>query len=126
MPEALQIASLILHCRPERLPAVKANLALLDGLEIYQESPQGKLILVLEAEREEQILDTLGQLQNLPGVLNAVLVYCGLKLRDDGNLEPARAARTRASCSRAWPNTTRPANPTPPGCGRSSATWTRW
>ena len=66
MPEALQIASLILHCRPERLPAVKANLALLDGLEIYQESPQGKLILVLEAEREEQILDTLGQLQNLP------------------------------------------------------------
>ena len=20
----------------------------------------------------------------------------------------------------------RPANPTPPGCGRSSATWTRW
>ncbi len=32
MPEALQIASLILHCRPERLPAVKANLALLDGL----------------------------------------------------------------------------------------------
>ncbi|CRP65648.1 hypothetical protein PAERUG_P2_London_28_IMP_1_06_05_03225 [Pseudomonas aeruginosa] len=27
MPEALQIASLILHCRPERLPAVKANLA---------------------------------------------------------------------------------------------------
>ncbi|HHW1846138.1 TPA: chaperone NapD, partial [Pseudomonas aeruginosa] len=23
MPEALQIASLILHCRPERLPAVK-------------------------------------------------------------------------------------------------------
>ena len=51
MPEALQIASLILHCRPERLPAVKANLALLDGLEIYQESPQGKLTLVLEAER---------------------------------------------------------------------------
>ena len=67
MPEALQIASLILHCRPQRMPAVKANLALLDGLDIYQESPQGKLILVLEAEREEQILDTLGQLQNLPG-----------------------------------------------------------
>ena len=37
MSEALQIASLILYCRPERLPAVKANLALLDGLEIYQE-----------------------------------------------------------------------------------------
>ena len=85
MPEALQIASLILHCRPERLPAVKANLALLDGLEIYQESPQGKLILVLEAEREEQILDTLGQLQNLPGVLNAVLVYHEILHDDDSN-----------------------------------------
>lgn len=85
MPEALQITSLILHCRPERLPAVKANLALLDGLEIYQESPQGKLILVLEAEREEQILDTLGQLQNLPGVLNAVLVYHEILHDDDSN-----------------------------------------
>lgn len=77
MSEALQIASLILHCRPERLPAVKANLALLDGLEIYQESPQGKLILVLEAEREEQILDTLGQFA-----------------------EPARSAQRRAGLPR--------------------------
>ncbi|HCL4111233.1 TPA: chaperone NapD [Pseudomonas aeruginosa] len=95
MPEALQIASLILHCRPERLPAVKANLALLDGLEIYQESPQGKLILVLEAEREEQILDTLGQLQNLPGVLNAVLVYHEI-LHDDDDSNDAAAMTDRA------------------------------
>lgn len=38
MPEALQIASLILHCRPQRMPAVKANLALLDGLDIYRKA----------------------------------------------------------------------------------------
>ncbi len=98
MPEALQIASLILHCRPERLPAVKANLALLDGLEIYQESPQGKLILVLEAEREEQILDTLGQLQNLPGVLNAVLVYHEI-LRDDDSNDAAAMTDRAIPCS---------------------------
>ena len=40
---------------------------------------------MLEAEREEQILDTLGQLQNLPGVLNAVLVYHEILHDDDSN-----------------------------------------
>ena len=54
---------------------MRANLALLPGLELHQHSPQGKLVVVLETEHEQQILDTIEQIQNLPGVLNAVLIY---------------------------------------------------
>ncbi len=75
MDDSLHIASLLVHCRPEQLPAVRANLALLPGLELHQHSPQGKLVVVLETEHEQQILDTIEQIQNLPGVLNAVLIY---------------------------------------------------
>ncbi len=75
MPESIQIASLIVHTRPELLEAVKANLLCLPHLEVHQQSPQGKLVVVLEAEHEQNILDNLNAIQNLPGVLNAVLIY---------------------------------------------------
>lgn len=75
MAEALHIASLLVHVRPVLLDAVKANLRLLDGLELHQESPLGKLVVVLETEHERQILERIEQISNLPGVLNAALVY---------------------------------------------------
>ncbi|WP_371234676.1 chaperone NapD [Pseudomonas sp. QE6] len=75
MPESIQIASLIVHTRPELLDAVKTNLQCLPHLEVHQQSPQGKLVVVLEAEHEQSILDNLDAIQNLPGVLNAVLIY---------------------------------------------------
>lgn len=75
MDDVLHIASLLVHCRPETLAALKDNLCLLPDLELHQESPAGKLVVVLEAEHESRILERLDQIQNLPGVLNAVLVY---------------------------------------------------
>ncbi|MBA1263402.1 chaperone NapD [Stutzerimonas sp. NM35] len=73
--DALHIASLLVHCRPELLDAVKRNLALLPGLELHQESAAGKVVVVLEAEHESRILDTIDHIQQLPGVLNAALIY---------------------------------------------------
>ncbi|AXM94463.1 chaperone NapD [Pseudomonas plecoglossicida] len=75
MDEPLHIASLLVHARPELFAAVKANLRLLPGLELHQESPAGKLVVVLEAEHESQILKSIEQISNIPGVLNAALVY---------------------------------------------------
>ncbi|WP_217477008.1 chaperone NapD [Stutzerimonas stutzeri] len=72
---ALHIASLLVHCRPELLDAVKRNLTLLPGTELHQESPAGKLVVVLEAEHESVILDTIRDIQQVPGVLNAALIY---------------------------------------------------
>lgn len=75
MATPLHIASLLVHVRPELLEAVKANLRRLDGLELHQESPLGKLVVVLESEREQHILERIEQINALPGVLNAALVY---------------------------------------------------
>ncbi|PKL97471.1 MAG: glutamate synthase [Gammaproteobacteria bacterium HGW-Gammaproteobacteria-9] len=75
MGTPLQIASLLVHCRPEWLAAVKANLQLLPGLELHQENTNGKLVVVLEAEHESRILAAIDHIQQLPGVLNAALIY---------------------------------------------------
>ncbi|MBU0901755.1 MULTISPECIES: chaperone NapD [Pseudomonas] len=75
MAETLHIASLLVHARPEQFEAVKANLSLLDGVELHQQSPLGKLVVVLETADEQQILERIDQISNLPGVLNAALVY---------------------------------------------------
>ncbi|MEG0858117.1 MAG: chaperone NapD [Pseudomonas sp.] len=75
MDETLHIASLVVLARPELFDAVKANLRLLDGLELHQQSTAGKLVVVLEAKDENQILQRIDQINNLPGVLNAALIY---------------------------------------------------
>lgn len=75
MADPLHIASLLVHARPEQFEAVKANLCLLDGVELHQQSPLGKLVVVLETVSEQQILERIDQISNLPGVLNAALVY---------------------------------------------------
>ncbi|WP_417662598.1 chaperone NapD [Pseudomonas sp.] len=75
MDESLHIASLLVHARPELFAAVKANLRLLPDLELHQESPVGKLVVVIEANNEQQILQRIDQINNIPGVLNAALVY---------------------------------------------------
>jgi nitrate reductase NapD len=86
MDQPLHIASLLVHARPELFAAVKANLRLLPGLELHQESPLGKLVVVLEAVHESQILTCIEQISSMPGVLNAALVYHEL-LDPAGDLE---------------------------------------
>lgn len=75
MNTALHIASLLVHCRPELLEAVKRNLVLMPGTELHQENAAGKLVVVLEAEHESRILEAIGHIQQIPGVLNAALIY---------------------------------------------------
>ncbi|MBD9654555.1 chaperone NapD [Pseudomonas sp. WHRI 8822A] len=75
MDVPLHIASFIVHARPEQLDAVLANLRLLDDLEVHQHSPDGKAVVVIEAVDEQRILQRIDQVNALPGVLNAALIY---------------------------------------------------
>ena len=75
MDEPLHIASLVVLARPELFDVVKANLRLLDGVELHQESAAGKLVIVLDALHENQILQRIDQINYLPGVLKTALFY---------------------------------------------------
>lgn len=75
MDDVLHIASLLVHCHPDQLASLRANLARLPDLELHQSSPSGKLVVVVEVQDEATVLERLHAIQQLPGVLGAALIY---------------------------------------------------
>ncbi|MCE9664582.1 chaperone NapD [Halomonas sp. M5N1S17] len=73
--EALHIASLLVHARPEHRREVAQWLDAQSGSEVSADDPSGKLVVVVESEREARILELIDSVQMRPGVLGAALVY---------------------------------------------------
>ena len=72
-PEA-HISSLVVHVRPDNVPAVRAALAAMPGVEIYAEA-SGKLIVTLETATEADIVTRMNEISLLDGVMSAALVF---------------------------------------------------
>jgi periplasmic nitrate reductase NapD len=70
----LHIASLVVRCHPERIPALKGAIAALPGAEVPAEDAAGKLVVTLEAGSEHALREQLEAVGALPGVLSATLV----------------------------------------------------
>jgi len=71
----LHIASLVVHTRPPELAAVRDAVSGLPGACVHGDSPQGKLVVTLEAEGADPLLATLHRIQTMQGVVSASLVY---------------------------------------------------
>jgi len=71
----VHISSLVVHVAPEHLAAVRIQIASFDNAEIYGDSPQGKIIVVLETENQGFVTETIDAINNMPNVLNVALVY---------------------------------------------------
>lgn len=71
----VHIAGLVVHVAPARMPAAEHALRRLGGACVHAATPQGKLIVTLEALSDAGMTDSIGAIQHLPGVLSAALVY---------------------------------------------------
>jgi len=71
----VHISSLIVHVAPEHLAAIRTQIESFDNAEIYGDSPQGKIIVVLETENQGFVTETIDAINNMPNVLNVALVY---------------------------------------------------
>ena len=74
MSEEVHISSLIVHGMPACLPAIRAAMSAMDGVEIHAEG-DGKLVVVLETANEGEIVSRLGEIGSLDGVLSTSLVF---------------------------------------------------
>ena len=74
-PAEIHISSMVVHARPERLDDVKRQIAGFAGAEIYAESPEGKLVVVLESDDQSDFSQTIDRINDLDNVLNTALVY---------------------------------------------------
>ena len=75
MTDELHVSSLVVHGRPERLEAIRAELVRLAGIEVHAAAPTGKLVVTLETASEDEIVARLTTISLLDGVLSATLVF---------------------------------------------------
>ncbi len=71
----VHISSLVVHVAPEHLDAIKTQIIQYENAEIYGDSPEGKIVVVLETQNQGFITETIDAINNLPNVLSTVLVY---------------------------------------------------
>lgn len=71
----VHISSLVVHVSPVHLVEIKAEIEKFDNAEIYGDSPEGKIIVVLETENQGFVTDTIEAINNIKNVLGTALVY---------------------------------------------------
>jgi periplasmic nitrate reductase NapD len=71
----IHVSSIVVHSRPGWGGKVAAALAAMPGLEVRASSPEGKLVVVFEAESVAAIFDRIEAIRNAAGVVGAALVF---------------------------------------------------
>jgi nitrate reductase NapD len=71
----MNICSLVVHARPDRLGAVQSGLEGIPGVEVHGRSDEGKFVVTAEDVEGALANDAMTAIQNLDGVVNAVLIY---------------------------------------------------
>ena len=71
----MNISSVILRARPDKLAAVRNGLAAMPGVEIHADGNDGRLVLTIEDGEGYAPPDVFLKLHALEGVLSASLVY---------------------------------------------------
>jgi len=71
----MNICSLVVQTRPDRVQAVEQELLDLPGVEIHGGRAEGKLVVTVESPGQHEAADTLASINRVAGVINTVLIY---------------------------------------------------
>jgi nitrate reductase NapD len=71
----VHISSMVVHAMPDYLLDVRKKIEEFPGTEIHAESPNGKLVVVLESQTQTYITDVIEKIACLDHVLSTALVY---------------------------------------------------
>ncbi|MBX9843955.1 MAG: chaperone NapD [Xanthobacteraceae bacterium] len=74
---SVEIASILVQARPERLDDVAQAIEAMPGTQIFSRDPRGKLVVVIEAAETGAIGSALNDISLMPHVLTAALVFHG-------------------------------------------------
>ena len=74
-PEELHVSSLIVHINIKKVDSIQQSINLLAGSEVITVSPEGKMIVVLEAPNQRIIMEVIDSINEVDGVINTGLVY---------------------------------------------------
>jgi len=77
----MNIASLVVHTRPEHGARTAQRLLELPGVEIHASTAEGRLVVTVEDDDGHAAAETLNRIHSLEGVLSAALTF---QYSDDG------------------------------------------
>ena len=69
------IASLVVHCRPERLVDAHAAISAMPDVEVPATDERSKLVVLLEMTDESELLGGISRIEDVRGVVSATLVF---------------------------------------------------
>ncbi|HSI54837.1 MAG: chaperone NapD [Ramlibacter sp.] len=75
MTEEVHISSLVVHTAPSRLQTIEDFITAMPGAQVHGSSPNGKLVVTLDAASADDMLAMVTRIQRADGVLSAALVY---------------------------------------------------
>jgi len=71
----MNVCGVLVHAHPDRLDSVESALARIPGVEAHGRAPRGRLIVTVEDTAALTAADALAQLNKVPGIIAAALVY---------------------------------------------------
>lgn len=75
MGDEFHISSLVVQALPAKVPLVQEAIARLGGTEINAVTVGGRIVVTLETNSEAEFLMRFAEIDHLPGVVSAMLVF---------------------------------------------------
>jgi nitrate reductase NapD len=71
----MNISGIVVHSLPERMAALREQMAAMAGVEVHAAQEDGRMVITIEDTPDAPPADTIMQVQLLPGVLSAAMIY---------------------------------------------------
>ena len=71
----MNISSIVVQTRPQNTPVLQSELANLPGVDVHGANENGRIVITIEDTPDNAPADTLMNVQNMQGVLSALLIY---------------------------------------------------
>ena len=71
----MNISGVLVKAYPENLITIEKTLATMNGVEVHGNNDDGRIVITVEDVSANNITDTLVEIQGVPGVLSAAMIY---------------------------------------------------
>jgi len=71
----MNISGVIVKAYPEKILSIEKILSTMDGVEVHGNNEDGRIVITVEQESANGLSDTLVEIQDVPGVLSAAMIY---------------------------------------------------
>ena len=71
----MNISGVLVKAYPENISTIEKVISQMEGVEVHGNNEDGRIVITVEQESANNISDTLVQIQDVPGVLSAAMIY---------------------------------------------------